>query len=97
MKQDKVIGIILIVFAAIMYHQTTLLPPALFGDVGLYCYDFEGKQIWSHRIEAKKSLMNYGAAASPVICGDLVIMVYDNMEDRYIAAFDASTGECGRA
>ena len=34
MKQDKVIGIILIVFAAIMYHQTTLLPPALFGDVG---------------------------------------------------------------
>jgi hypothetical protein len=34
MKQDKVIGIILIVFAAIMYHQTTMLPPALFGDVG---------------------------------------------------------------
>ena len=34
MKQDKVIGIILIVFAGIMYHQTTLLPPALFGDVG---------------------------------------------------------------
>ncbi len=66
---------------------------ALFGDVGLYCYDFEGKQIWSHRIEPKKSLMNYGAAASPVVCGDLVIMVYDNMEDRYIAAFDAATGE----
>ena len=34
MKQDKVIGIILIVFAVIMYYQTTLLPPALFGDVG---------------------------------------------------------------
>lgn len=66
---------------------------ALFGDVGLYCYDFEGKQLWSHRIEPKKSLFNYGAAASPVICGDLVIMVYDNMEDRYIAAFDAKTGQ----
>jgi putative tricarboxylic transport membrane protein len=34
MKQDKVIGIILTIFAAIMYHQTTLLPPALFGDIG---------------------------------------------------------------
>ena len=34
MRQDKVIGIILTVFAAIMYYQTTLLPPALFGDVG---------------------------------------------------------------
>jgi outer membrane protein assembly factor BamB len=28
-----------------------------------------------------------------VICGDLVIMVYDNQEDRYIAAFDARSGE----
>ena len=66
---------------------------ALFGDVGLYCYDFQGKQLWSHRIEPKASLSNYGAAASPVICGDLVIMVYDNQEDRYIAAFDVRTGE----
>jgi outer membrane protein assembly factor BamB len=65
---------------------------ALFGDVGLYCYDFEGQPLWSHQIEAKKSLFDYGAAASPVICGDLVILVYDNMEDRYIAAFDARTG-----
>ena len=34
MKQDKVIGIILIVFSALMYYQTTILPPPLFGDVG---------------------------------------------------------------
>ncbi len=66
---------------------------ALFGDEGLYCYDFEGKQLWSHRIEPKKSLFNYGAASSPVICGDLVIVLYDNMEDRYLAALDTKTGE----
>jgi outer membrane protein assembly factor BamB len=66
---------------------------ALFGDVGLYCYDFAGKQIWAQPIEAKKSLFNYGAAASPVLCGDLVVMVYDNMEERYIAAFDAASGK----
>lgn len=66
---------------------------ALFGDVGLYCYDFAGRQLWSHQIEPKKSFFNYGAAASPVICDGLVVMVYDNMEDRYIAAFDAQTGE----
>ena len=34
MKQDKVIGIILIVFSAVMYYQTAHLPPPLFGDVG---------------------------------------------------------------
>ena len=66
---------------------------ALFGDVGLYCYDFEGRQLWSRPIEPKKSFFNYGAAASPVICGDAVIVVYDNMEERYIAAFDARTGD----
>jgi len=66
---------------------------ALFGDVGLYCYDLQGKPLWSHRIEPKMSLFNYGAAASPVICGDVVVMVYDNMEDRYIAAFDLQTGK----
>jgi hypothetical protein len=66
---------------------------ALFGDVGLYCYDFEGRQLWSHRIEPKKSFFDYGAAASPVLCDGLVVLVYDNMEDRYIAAVDAQTGE----
>ena len=65
----------------------------LFGDVGLYCYDLDGKQVWSRLIEPKKSLFNYGAASSPLICDGLVIVVYDNMEDRYIAAFDAQTGE----
>ena len=66
---------------------------ALFGDVGLYCYDFEGRQLWSHRIEPKKSFFDYGAAASPVLCDGMVVLVYDNMEDRYIAAVDAQTGE----
>ncbi len=66
---------------------------ALFGDVGLYCYDLDGEQLWSHLIEPKRSLMDYGAAASPVICGDMVIVVYDNLQQRYIAAFDTKTGE----
>ncbi|MDG2381552.1 MAG: PQQ-binding-like beta-propeller repeat protein [Pirellulaceae bacterium] len=65
----------------------------LFGDVGLYCYDLEGTLLWSQEIEPKKTLFGYGAAASPVVHDDLVIMVYDNMEDSYIAAFDAETGE----
>ena len=34
MKADKVIGIILIAFSAIMYYQANHLPPPLFGDVG---------------------------------------------------------------
>lgn len=66
---------------------------ALFGDVGLYCYDFDGKLVWSHEIKPKVTLFGYGAAASPVLCDDLVIMIYDNQEQSYITAFDKVTGE----
>ena len=65
----------------------------LFGDVGLYCYDLQGKPIWSLPIEPKKTLYNYGAAASPIVHGDQVIMMYDNQEASYIASYDTETGQ----
>lgn len=66
---------------------------ALFGDVGLYCYDLDGNLVWSEEIKPRVTLFGYGAAASPVLCGDLVVMVYDNQEQSYLAAFDKRTGE----
>ncbi len=65
----------------------------LFGDLGLYCYDFNGKPLWSQSIEPKKTFFDYGAAASPVVHDGQVIVVYDNLEDSWIAAFDAKTGD----
>ena len=65
----------------------------LFGDVGLYCYDLQGKPIWSQPIERKKTLFDYGAAASPIVHGDQVIMIYDNQEASYIASYDTKTGK----
>jgi outer membrane protein assembly factor BamB len=64
----------------------------LFGDVGLYAYDLAGKPLWTHEIEPKKTKLGYGAAASPVVVGDQVVMVYDNDEESYIAAIDSATG-----
>ncbi len=65
----------------------------LFGDVGLYCYDLEGTPIWSQPIEPKKTLYDYGAAASPILHGNQVIMIYDNQEASYIASYDTKTGQ----
>ncbi|TWU32846.1 outer membrane protein assembly factor BamB family protein [Novipirellula artificiosorum] len=65
----------------------------LFGDVGLYCYDLDGTLLWSNPIEPKKTNMDYGAAASPVVHDGQVFVVYDNLEDSWIASFDAKTGE----
>ncbi len=65
----------------------------LFGDLGLYCYDLDGNQLWKQMIEPKKTAMDYGAAASPVVHAGRVFVVYDNKEESWIAAFKADTGE----
>ena len=65
----------------------------LFGDVGLYCYSLDGELLWNQPIESKKTLMGYGAAASPVVHDGQVFVVYDNQEESWIAAFDAESGK----
>lgn len=65
----------------------------LFGDLGLWCYSMEGEVLWQHRVDPKKTMYDYGAAGSPVVHDDKVIIVYDNHEDSYIAAFDSKTGK----
>ena len=64
----------------------------MFGDLGLYCYDFSGKPLWSKTFEPKKTAADYGAAASPVVHDGQVFVVYDNLESSWIASFDAKTG-----
>ncbi len=65
----------------------------LFGDVGLYCYDLEGEPLWSRPIEPRKTLRDYGAAASPVVHDGQVFVLYDNQEDSFLLSIDAVTGE----
>jgi len=65
----------------------------LFGDLGLYCYSMDGKPLWSHKIEPKRTFLDYGAAASPVVHEGQVIVLYDNQEGAYLASFDAATGK----
>ena len=66
---------------------------ALFGDLGLFCTDLDGKPLWSQKFEPRKTLSNYGAAASPVVHEGQVLVVYDNMKDSFLASFDAATGK----
>lgn len=65
----------------------------LFGDLGLYCFDHDGKPQWTKKIKARETFWDYGAAASPVLHEDQVILVYDNQEDSYIASYDTKTGK----
>ena len=65
-----------------------------FGYQGLYCLDMDGKVVWQKNWDAYKTRFGWGTSASPVLHGDQVYIVNDNMEDKsYLAAFNKYTGE----
>ena len=63
---------------------------AFFPDAGLVSYTPEGKERWIHRLGPFKNF--YGLAASPVVAGDLVIMVCDQLPGAFVIAVDRATG-----
>jgi outer membrane protein assembly factor BamB len=65
---------------------------AYFGGVGLFAFDFTGKEVWAKEFPAVKTRNGWGSAASPVVHGGRVYVVCDNDEQSFLAAFDAATG-----
>jgi outer membrane protein assembly factor BamB len=51
---------------------------AFFGTPGLFCYDFDGKQVWKHAFGTFVSQTGWGTGASPFLYEDLVIQNCDN-------------------
>ena len=62
------------------------------GNVGVYCLDFTGREVWSKPLEPHKTRMGWGTAASPVLHRDRLYVVSDNEEQSYLLALDKSTG-----
>lgn len=66
---------------------------AYFGSLGLFCYDFSGKELWSRSWGEFPMQANWGTAASPVLHGDRVYVVNDNQEKSFMVAVDKFTGK----
>jgi len=72
---------------------------AFFGSEGLYCYDMNGKLLWTKNFGVLKSVFfvmknaEWEFASSPVIHNNVVVIQCDVMEDSFVAAFDAKTGK----
>jgi outer membrane protein assembly factor BamB len=64
-----------------------------FGNVGVFCFDLEGKELWRKTLDPVKIRYNWGTAASPVLHGDSLFIVNDNDEKSYLLALDKRTGE----
>ncbi len=65
---------------------------ARFGNVGLFCYDPEGKKLWSTNWPAVKTRNGWGSAGSPVLHDGRLFLVNDNDEQSFALALDAKTG-----
>ncbi len=65
----------------------------LFGNVGVFCFDWEGNEQWNYRLEPHKMRSGWGTAASPVLHEGRLFLVNDNDEDSYLLALDAKSGE----
>jgi hypothetical protein len=72
---------------------------AHFGSEGLYAYDFAGKLLWKRDLGVLNAGWFYdpdyewGAASSPILWKDLVIVQCDIQKGSYVAAFRASDGQ----
>jgi outer membrane protein assembly factor BamB len=63
---------------------------SFFADFGLVAYSHEGTQQWSLPLGPFKNF--YGMASSPVIAGELVVMLCDQQAGSFLLAIDRKTG-----
>jgi outer membrane protein assembly factor BamB len=64
-----------------------------FGSAGLFCYDLEGKPLWSRNFGDVQTRLSFGEGSSPVVHDDKVIVTRDHEGQSYIVVVDAKTGE----
>lgn len=66
---------------------------ACFGNIGIFCFDLEGRPLWSKRLPARRMRGNWGTAASPVLYRDRLYVVNDNEEKSELFALDKRSGD----
>lgn len=64
---------------------------AFFGSYGMLCYDLQGKLLWEKRMGPFQD--EFGAASSPILVDDKVIINQDHDIDSFITALSQKTGE----
>jgi outer membrane protein assembly factor BamB len=67
---------------------------AFFGDQGMYCYDFQGKLVWSRDLGSFTMRYGWGLGSSPVLYKDLIIQTCDQeVGGSFLIALDKRTGK----
>ena len=64
---------------------------SFFGSAGLFCYNRAGKQVWHRPFGPFQN--DFGAASSPVLVGDWVVLCQDHDQSSFLMALDKRTGK----
>ena len=65
----------------------------IFGNLGIFAYDFDGSLRWSRELSSRTNQGHVGTGSSPALLDDQLIVMHDNDDDSYVAAFDTATGQ----
>ncbi len=63
------------------------------ANLGLWAFDLKGNQVWTTPMELNPIYLELGSGASPVLAGDLLVVLCDNQKQQYVAAYDKKTGK----
>lgn len=61
------------------------------GSAGLFCYDFDGKELWRRDLGDFEHMWGYGS--SPIIHKDRVILYCGPSQEIFVTAIDLATGK----
>jgi outer membrane protein assembly factor BamB len=62
-----------------------------FGSFGLLAYSLEGAELW--RVALKPPEVEFGTGTSPIVAGQVVILLCDQDRNSFIVAVDGATGK----
>ena len=62
------------------------------ANLGLFVCDLDGQQVWQKRLKPYPIYEDFGSGASPILVDGRLIIVNDNEQEQFIAAFDKKNG-----
>ncbi len=63
-----------------------------FGSFGIYAYDFDGHLKWQRDLGRLNTRLGWGEAVTPVVCGDSLLLNWDQEADSALICLDKNTG-----
>jgi FOG: WD40-like repeat len=66
---------------------------AYFGNIGVFCFDMNGRPLWSQNYGPFNMRYGWGTAASPVLHEGRIYIVDDNDDRSFLVALDKKTGK----